>query len=90
MKSSILSFSGCLALAMCLTGSTYGLIQITETFDDNPVARGWIGVDNQAGSQNYGFSTGDITGSAVNSPLGAANWAGQWRGDRLLPPISMA
>jgi hypothetical protein len=64
-------------LAICMDVSSLDAIQVTETFDDDPVARGWAGVSNRTSPQDYGFSTGDVTGSVINPPGGTATGGGE-------------
>ena len=83
MKCSFLSFSAVLALAVFVNNSAYGAVVVTESFNDDPSARGWSGVNNNlpavpGGSANiYGFSNTDNTGSVVNPPGGTATGAGE-------------
>jgi hypothetical protein len=66
------------AVVAGLSASAFGVITITETFDDDPTARGWSGVANDDGVFNdYGFSNTDTTGSAVNPSWGSATGAGE-------------
>ncbi len=68
------------ALALGLSTSAFGAIQVTETFDDDPAARGWSGVGNRDFPQDYGFSFGDVTSNAVNPPSGTATGGGEFGG----------
>jgi hypothetical protein len=68
-----------LAIDMC--APTFGTIQVTEHFDDDPASRGWAGENNQTAPQNYGFSATDDTGTAVNPPGGTATGSGEIGGD---------
>ncbi len=68
-----------LALALVLGAGTSARaqVQVTEHFDDDPAARGWAGVNNRINGQDYGFSTGDVTGADVNPPGGTASAGGE-------------
>ena len=77
MKCSFPSFAAALALAAFMNSAAYGAVVVTESFDDDPTARGWSGVGNQVAPNNYGFSDTDNTGSAVNPTGGTATGAGE-------------
>jgi hypothetical protein len=59
------------------SSSTYGIVTIQEAFNDDPVTRGWGGVDNTTAPNNYGFRTTDNTGTAVNPAWGTASPGGE-------------
>jgi hypothetical protein len=74
-RTSLLAF----ALVVGVSAPVFG-ITVLETFDTDPAARGWAGVDNLTPPQAYGFSTGDVTGTAVNPPGGMATGGGEMGG----------
>jgi hypothetical protein len=65
------------AVAAGLNASAFGLVTITENFNNDPTPRGWSGVNNATAPNNYGFSNTDNTGSVVNPPGGVATGAGE-------------
>jgi len=60
-----------------LTVPAWGVVQISEDFTTDPTPRGWSGVNNTTPPQNYGYSTGDVTGTSVNPPGGTASGPGE-------------
>src|SRR5262245_57471251 len=68
------------AIVVGLSTSAFGVVQVNENFNSDPAARGWSGVNNTSGGQNYGFSNTDNTGTAVNPPSGTATAAGEMGG----------
>jgi hypothetical protein len=66
-----------ITLAVGICAPTFAAIQVTQNFDVDPAAEGWIGLNNRSAPQDYGFSTGDITGTDVNPPGGTATGGGE-------------
>jgi hypothetical protein len=79
-----------LAVAFGLSTAAYGVVTITETFDTDPISRGWSGVNSNASNgavdpdgggaliaNDYGFKATDDTGTTVNPPGGTATGAGE-------------
>jgi hypothetical protein len=75
----MLSTLGGLALLNCVdfTASAQSLMQTYVNFSTDP---SWIGVNNRTGSQNYGWSNSDNTGSSVNTPDHTASGGGELGG----------
>jgi hypothetical protein len=83
-----------MAVAFGLSASAFGAatVLVTETFDDDPSARGWGGVNNVSADpdgagplipNNVTWFNTDNTGSAVNPAWGTATGAGEIGADQM-------
>jgi hypothetical protein len=81
MRSSFLSFSAALALAIFVNSSAYGVPTVYEDFTTDTDGY-WAGSGNRgaASANNYGWSDSDNTGNAVAAPSGGATGGGELGG----------